>query len=556
MKAILTQILCLISFVSFGQELTVIKVTVPNKTDEVFIVGNQENLGNWQPDKVKLNPISDYVREISLDLTFPAEFKFTRGSWENEGNVSDYDNGSNITLATDISDVTFEIQNWKDEKITSGRLSLKYDVKYLTSKYYPDEERTLKIFLPKNYDPSKKYPVVYTLDGQILFDLLIQNISVLQDNTYDENNIIPECITVAIDNTNRMRDLMPNIGLNPNVPLGSFVKDTETFYKIINQEIVPFINTNYSVSGFNVIIGHSDAGHFVTQLFLRNDNEFKGVIALSVNDFKNYFQEKIPEKLNENNSKLLFLGYGNKDDEFNLLGDYLNELNLSNKHFKVQKYNADHIQLPYTSLFDALKFMFSDYKFYDELIEETYNNEFDYQTFEELYTNHIFEKYGITTEIDFDIYYLLNQARDRNNEYVFNKLLDAIDLSDIMQLQIRFYASNEFNQNERAKNYLYQMLSSNDETDKLIFFANVKDQYSDFFVNKLKQPTEFIDFVEQAKKKWSEYTLEFNYLILKTLKDNEIQSSKRKEYYKYCEQNFKENRYFIKEDLDKIQKKK
>src|SRR5690606_28063714 len=160
-----------------------------------------------------------------------------------------------------------------------------------------------------------------------------------------------------------------------------------------------------------------------------------------------------------------------------------------------------------------------------------------------------FEKYGITTETGYDIYYLLNQARDRNNEYVFNKLLDAIDLSDIMQLQVRFYASNEFNQNERAKSYLYEMLSSNDETDKLIFFANLDDQYSDFFVNKLKQPTEFIDFVEQAKKKWPEYTLEFNYLILKTLTDNKIQSPKRKKYYKYCEQNFKGNRYFTKEDL-------
>jgi predicted alpha/beta superfamily hydrolase len=552
MRNILTQILILISTISFGQELTTIKISVPNKTDEVYIVGNQECLGNWEPNKIKLNKTSQYEREISLDLSFPAEFKFTRGNWESEANVVDYENGSNIILTKNNNLYEFEITNWKDEKIENGKLSLKYDIKYLTSKYNQNEERPLKVFLPKNYDDTQKYPVIYTLDGQNLFNLVIQSVSILQDKSYDDNNIIPECIVVAIDNTNRMRDLTPNMGLDSDVPLGNFVKDSETFYRIINQEIVPFINENYSVSGFNVIIGHSDAGHFVTQLFLKDDNTFNGVIALSVNDFKNYFQENLPSKLNRNNSKLFFLGYGNKDDEFNLLGDYLESQEILNENFKVKKYNADHIQLPFTSLFDAIKFMFADYKSYDKLIEKTYNKDFNYKAFKESYINNIAEKYGIKVDIDYDIYYLLNKARDTNNQFVFNSLLDEIDKSNILQLQIRFFASNEFDQNERAKNYLYEMLKSNDKTDKLIFFANVDDQYKDFFVNKLKQPEEFIDFVEIAKKKWPEYTLEFNYLILKTVVDEKMKFSKKKKYYKYCKQNFKENRYFTQDDLKKL----
>jgi predicted alpha/beta superfamily hydrolase len=549
MRKIITQILILISTVSFGQELTSIKITVPNKTDEVYIVGNQESLGDWEPDKIKLNKTSQYERGISLNLSFPAEFKFTRGNWESEANVVDYENGGNIVLTKSTNQCEFEITNWKDEKIENGKFSLKYDIKYLTSKYYPNEERSIKVFLPKNYNISYKYPVIYTLDGQNLFHLVIQNISVLQDKSYYDNNIIPECIVVAIDNTNRMRDLTPNMGLDLDVPVGNYMKDSETFYKIINQEIVPFINKNYSVSGFNVIIGHSDAGHFVTQLFLNDDNNFKGVIALSVNDFKNYFQEKLPAKLNGNNSKLFFIGYGNKDDEFNLLGSYLENQKILNENFMVKKYNADHIQLPFTSLFDAVKFMFSDYKAYDKLIKNTYNKGFNYQTFKEYYINNIAEKYGIKTDIDYDIYYLLNKARDNNNPFVFNLLLDEVDRSNNLQLQVRFFASNEFDQNERAKNYLYEMLKSNDNTDKLIFFANLDDQYKDFFVNKLKQPEEFIDFVEKAKKKWPEYTLEFSYLVLKTVVDEKMRFTKRKKYYKYCEQNFKENRYFTQENL-------
>lgn len=555
MRKILTQILVLISTISFGQELTTIKISVPNKMDEVYIVGNQESLGNWEPNKIKMNKISQFEREISLNLSFPAEFKFTRGNWESEANVVDYENGTNIILTKKNNENEYEISNWKDEKIESGKLSLKYEIKYLKSKYYPNEERPLKVFLPKNYDTSKKYPVIYTLDGQNLFHLVIQNISILQDTSYDDNNIIPECIVVAIDNTNRMRDLIPNMGLESDIPLGNFVKSSQTFYNIINQEIVPYINKSYSVSGFNVIIGHSDAGHFVTQLFLKDDNNFKGVIALSVNDFKNYFQENLPSKLNENNSKIFFIGYGNKDDEFNLLGNYLENQKIQNENFMVKQYNADHMQLPFTSLFDAVKFMFADFKSYDKLIEKTYNKDFNYQAFKESYINNIAEKYGIKTDIDYDIYYLLNKARDKNNPFVFNLLLDEVDSSNNLQLQIRFFASNEFNQNHRAKNYLYEMLKSNDKTDKLIFFANLDDQYKDFFVNKLKQPKEFIDFVEKAKKKWPEYTLEFNYLILKTVVDEKMEFSKKKKYAKYCQQNFKENRYFTLEDLKKMNTK-
>ena len=84
MKTYLTQILFLISIFSFAQEKTTIRISVPNRSDEVYIVGNQDNLGNWQPNKIKMVKTSDYQREISVELKLPAEFKFTRGKWENE----------------------------------------------------------------------------------------------------------------------------------------------------------------------------------------------------------------------------------------------------------------------------------------------------------------------------------------------------------------------------------------------------------------------------------------------------------------------------------------
>lgn len=63
---------------------TTIRVKVPNETDTIFITGNQLNLGDWNPNKIEMKKISGFEREISLKLKSPAQFKFTKGSWDSE----------------------------------------------------------------------------------------------------------------------------------------------------------------------------------------------------------------------------------------------------------------------------------------------------------------------------------------------------------------------------------------------------------------------------------------------------------------------------------------
>ena len=62
----------------------VIKVKTFGKDDVIYISGNQPNLGDWSPGKVKMKKISDFEREIVLTVQSPAQFKFTKGSWDTE----------------------------------------------------------------------------------------------------------------------------------------------------------------------------------------------------------------------------------------------------------------------------------------------------------------------------------------------------------------------------------------------------------------------------------------------------------------------------------------
>jgi len=92
-----------------------IKVKVLNKEDTIYITGNQNNLGNWNPEKVKMERSSDLEREIKLKLKSPAQFKFTRGNWESEAEViGAY---TNITILPEKkSEFEFEIENYFDNQ--------------------------------------------------------------------------------------------------------------------------------------------------------------------------------------------------------------------------------------------------------------------------------------------------------------------------------------------------------------------------------------------------------------------------------------------------------
>lgn len=90
-----------------------IKVKVPKKKDTIYITGNQTNLADWNPEKIKMKKISNYEREITLKLKSPAQFKFTRGNWDSEANV--VGTYGNVIIKPELKKAfDFEIENYVD----------------------------------------------------------------------------------------------------------------------------------------------------------------------------------------------------------------------------------------------------------------------------------------------------------------------------------------------------------------------------------------------------------------------------------------------------------
>lgn len=103
------------SILSSQEYRVTISVTVPEKDDDVYITGNQSALANWDPSSLKMDRTSDLERKISLVVHSPAEFKFTRGSWETEAVLRNNPQMQNIMIKPEEKKrYHLEIVNWID----------------------------------------------------------------------------------------------------------------------------------------------------------------------------------------------------------------------------------------------------------------------------------------------------------------------------------------------------------------------------------------------------------------------------------------------------------
>ena len=173
--------LIFISLLNAQQKINVlVKVIVhcrPN-TSQIYITGNTDNLGTWNPSAVPMIKSDSTTWEKTLK--FPAgeviEFKITRGSWANERLNDDETISANTVLKVENdTTITLVINKWADQYkrkvVTHGKIT--GNVEYIRGiKGKGILPRDAIIWLPPGYDESKKgrYPVLYMQDGQNIID--------------------------------------------------------------------------------------------------------------------------------------------------------------------------------------------------------------------------------------------------------------------------------------------------------------------------------------------------------------------------------------------------
>ena len=238
-----------------------------NDRDKVYIVGNAEELGSWNPGKVSLEKISNKLWQKTLTFAKGTriEYKFTQGNWQTEALKNDATVPPNSVLNVERdTTISVAINNWRDKfnfKV-AGQITGKVE-------YYKNFEidglkpRDIIIWLPPDYEKetNMRYPVLYMHDGQNIFDPRTSNtfIDWQVDETADSmirKGEIEPIIIVGMNNTDDRSTEYSD------TPLGRL------YMKFIIEKVKPFVDSKYRTltDAKNTAVAGSSMGGLISMM--------------------------------------------------------------------------------------------------------------------------------------------------------------------------------------------------------------------------------------------------------------------------------------------------
>jgi hypothetical protein len=171
-----------------GLARIVVTAKVPADSGPVFLTGNIESLGPWNPSALKMEGSGHSRRALVLaPIGERFEFKVTLGSWDREGlgpsgtvmpNFQ-IDVRGDDRIGVDISGFKKDARVYLADPQGGGVLGRTITWLDVRSQGL-DFARHVQIWLPPSYDDDldRRYPVIYVHDGQNLFDPRVANTGV------------------------------------------------------------------------------------------------------------------------------------------------------------------------------------------------------------------------------------------------------------------------------------------------------------------------------------------------------------------------------------------
>ena len=226
----------------------------------------------------------------------------------------------------------------KEPQVSAGHLDTYHD---FPSKFVVP--RTVRVWLPSDYDTTQRYEVLYMHDGKMLFDADVAwnhqewGIDEAMDSLIANGQIRP-CIVVGIDNTDdRIGEYCPDDiteFLPADKPVYWKIKPQGNDYlRFLVEEVKPFIDSTYSVftdAGHTWVMGSSCGGLISSYALCKYPDVFGGAACLSthctlayplpqktddevISAYRTYLKEHLPEP----NSRLLYMDNGDQTlDEY------------------------------------------------------------------------------------------------------------------------------------------------------------------------------------------------------------------------------------------------
>ena len=287
-------------------------------------------------------------------------------------------------------------------------------------------QRELKIQLPRNYNENLEqfYPLIVTLDGDYLFEVVSGNVDYM--SYWDD---MPDAIVVGVNQESTKEDDL-YISDEDYFPIRGGAK----FYEFLGAELVPYLIEKYRVGIFKIVVGHGDSANFINFFAFKKDPLFQAYISISPS-FSPFMKDNLFQLISSNKASIFYYLSTSeedfKDNRKNILNlnTRLQDIKLETTTYKFDDFKTDsHYSLVTNSIPSALNHIFSIYK---PISRNEYKNELlkiDYSPVKYLENKYrkIKDLFGIEKQI------LLNDFRAVNATIVKKKNMDYYkDLSKL-----------------------------------------------------------------------------------------------------------------------------
>ena len=238
-------------------------------------------------------------------------------------------------------------------------------------------QRELKIQLPRNYNENLEqfYPLIVTLDGDYLFEVVSGNVDYM--SYWDD---MPDAIVVGINQESSKEDDL-YISDEDYFPIRGGAK----FYEFLGAELVPYLLEKYRVGIFKIVVGHGDSANFINFFAFKKDPLFQAYISISPS-FSSFMEDNLFQLISSNKASMYYyLSTSEEDFKDNRktilnLNTRLKDIKLETISYKFDDFKTDnHYSLVANSIPSALNHIFSIYKpisrneYKNELLEIDYS---------------------------------------------------------------------------------------------------------------------------------------------------------------------------------------
>lgn len=237
-------------------------------------------------------------------------------------------------------------------------------VEYIQSKVL-NEQRILNVYVPDEYraDSSKRYPVIYALDGSSNEDFL-HLVGIVQFMTMSLE--MEPSIVVGIANVDRKRDFTFPTTIEKDKQDFPTTGHSEAFIQFLETECIPFVQNYYKTNDKRTLIGQSLGGLVTSEILLKKTALFNKYLIVSPSFWWN--NESLLNQFKEKSQRYkelgveIFLAVGAKEPAIMVkdaknFAKYLN-YQLDEKQLYFMEYKKeDHGSILHQAAFDGLRWL-------------------------------------------------------------------------------------------------------------------------------------------------------------------------------------------------------